>query len=221
PAPRQATPPAPAPAPDAAAPRYPVGRACSKPEAIAAEKKTLPPTAAWEPLDAPKERLSLRVPPGVFQVKRGEDGLELRSSLAARGLGPDGNRERHFAIRLQRVPRGVDELLADTAKGSPLGGLYVEGAFPRRTTASFVPQHDETLAPGSAERATVAGRPAWVWLNGVEGYNSDYVLVELGPKDTLLVVADWNSSIMMGQPECWQRAVIGGVVESVVVDPPK
>ncbi|MGD0523543.1 MAG: hypothetical protein ABSE49_00290 [Polyangiaceae bacterium] len=36
-------------------------------------------------------------------------------------------------------------------------------------------------------RLVVVGRPALLWGTGVEGYDSDNVLVELGPDDTLLV----------------------------------
>ncbi len=195
--------------------KYPVGVRCSAPDAIARENRTLAPVAEWKPVTSAKQRVRLRVPEGVFTVADGADGLRLTSSQKAATLGP-GGKDRPFAIRVVRLSRSIDELLADDSKSSPLG--FVEDAFPKRTAASFRPAEEDAMLSGSAARATVAGKPAYVWVVGVEGYNSDYTLVELGPKDTLLVVADWNSAVMKGQPECWQRAVIGGVVDSIVVD---
>lgn len=197
---------------------YPVGRACSDPKALAAEKRPLPPISAWTTVDSAKQRLQLRVPPGVFKVDDRDGGLELRSSLKAEGLGPAPSYH-VFAIRIRRLARSVDALLADRRKGAPLADVYVEGAFPKRTTASFVAAPDEPMGSGAAVKTTIAGKPAWVWINGVEGYDTDYALVALGAADTLLVTADWNTSIMAGQPECWQRAVIGGVVDSVAPRP--
>lgn len=197
---------------------YPVGHACSDPKAIAAEKRTLPPLSAWTTVDSAKQRIQLRVPPGVFKVDDREGGLDLRSSLKAAGLGPAPSYH-VFALRVRRLARSVDALLADRQKGAPLADVYVEGAFPKRTTASFVAEPDEPMGSGAAVKTSIAGKPAWVWINGVEGYDTDYALVALGAADTLFVTADWNTSIMAGQPECWQRAVIGGVVDSVVPRP--
>jgi hypothetical protein len=191
-----------------------VGVACSSPEAIARENKTLAPVAEWKTVTSAKQRIRLRVPEGVFQVTDAADGLRLTSSQKAKTLGP--GKDRPFALRVLRLSRSIDELLADTSKTSPLG--YVEDAFPKRDARSFKATDEDRMRSGSAARATVAGKPAYVWIVGVEGYNTDYTLVELGPKDTLLVVADWSSSIMKGQPECWQRAIIGGVVDSIVVE---
>jgi hypothetical protein len=196
---------------------YPVGRECRAPEAIAREKRTLPPLDRWQTLVSAKQRLRVRVPEGVFKANDGADGFALVSSEKAHGLGP-GATDRHFELRFRRLARSVDELLADRTKSSPLGMVYLDDAFPKRTTASFVAAPSEPMGSGSSTRATLMGRPAWVWISGVEGYNSDHVLIQLGPKETLLVIANWNSSIMMGQPECWQRAVIGGVVESLVAE---
>lgn len=208
-------PPPPATSAPAAPPRgYPVGAACSSPEAIARENETLAPVAEWKTVTSAKQRVRLRVPEGVFQITDDADGLRLTSSRKAKTLGP--GKDRPFAIRVVRLSRSMEELLADTSKTSPLG--YVEDAFPKRDVRSFKATEEERMGSGSAARATVAGKPAYVWVVGVEGYNTDYTLVELGPKDTLLVVADWNSSVMKGQPECWQRAIIGGVVDSIVVE---
>lgn len=216
--PLAAPPPAAAAAPaDAAAEPsrgYPVGVACSSPEAIARENEKLPPVAEWKTVTSAKQRVRLRVPEGVFRITDAADGLRLTSSKKAKTLGP--GKDRPFALRVVRLSRSIDELLADTSKTSPLG--YVEDAFPKRDARSFKPADEDRMGSGSAARATVAGKPAYVWVVGVEGYNTDYTLVELGPKDTLLVVADWSSSIMKGQPECWQRAIIGGVVDSIVVE---
>jgi hypothetical protein len=218
PATAAASPPIAVPAPEAAGAKdtgYPVGRECSTAEAIAREEKTLAPIRDWQPVEVRKQGIRLRVPAGVFQSAETNDGLLLTSSQKARGLGPDA-KARPFSLRVRRIARSPDDLLADQSKSSPLAGVYVEGAFPKRTTSSFVPQTDEPFGSGAAVRITVAGKPAWVWINGVEGYDTDSVLVELGSKDSLLITADWNSAIM-GQPECWQRAIIGGVVNSITM----
>jgi hypothetical protein len=207
-----------APAEPAAHAAYPVGRECSTEAALRKEKKSLPPRDRWLPIASTKERLRLRVPDGVFQSKEGSDGLRLVSSLKARGLGP-GSSDRYFALRLQRLGRSVDDLLADKTKDSPLAKAYPDEAFPKRTSRSFVASPDEPVRSGASMRTTVAGKPAYVWVTGAEGYNSDYVLVDLGSNETVLVVAEWNSAVMAGQPECYQRAVLGGVIDSIVVDP--
>src|SRR5215472_15326970 len=212
-----ASPSAPAEDAQAAAAEYPIGRECATPEAIAREGKKLPTPADWKDTVAGKGRFRVRVPAGVFRASERDDGLRLVSSQKARTLGPDA-RERPFAIVLRRLPRSVDELLGDTREGSPMEHVYVEGAFPKRSSAGFVPHPHEPLGAGDAVATTIAGKPAFVWINGVEGYNSDYTLIALASRDTLFVVADWNSAIMEGQPECWQRAIIGGVVGSLTVD---
>lgn len=40
--------------------------------------------------------------------------------------------------------------------------------------------------------------------------------MDLGVDDALLVVADWNTAVA-GQPECYQRLILGGVMDSVEV----
>lgn len=208
-------------APDASTPAvgegYPVGRECRTPEALAREKRPLPPLPDWKTISSAKQRVRVRVPAGVFQPSDATDGFHLVSSQKAATLGP-GGKERAFAIHIRRLNVGVDELLADRSKNAPLANVYVEGAFPRRTASSFVAHQDEPMGAGSAVRTTIGGKPTFVWINGVEGYDSDYVLVELGAKDTAFVVADWNSAVMVDQPECWQRTIIGGVVESLIAD---
>jgi len=221
PAPAAASAPPPEPVTSAPAPvatRYPVGKACSDPAAIAKEKRTLPPAAEWTPERASKAKVSVKVPRGVFKPAELPDGIRLVSNVSARGLGPDGDRPRPFAIRIRRVARAVDDLLSDR-KSTLFGGVYLEGPFPKRTTASFVAHEGEPVGSGDAARMTVAGKPAWVVVAGGHGYNTDWVLVAVAPDETLVVDADWNSAIMAGQPECWQRAVIGGVVESITLAP--
>jgi hypothetical protein len=200
-----------------AAPAYPVGRACADPGALAKENKTLPAVDRWPVAHSARLRLEVRVPPGVFRVLDEPDGFRLASSQGAKGLGPDGNTERLFALRFRRIPRGVDAILGDRTKAGPLGGAWIEDAFPKRTTSSFVPRLDEPVGSGTATTMTVAGRPAWVVVTGAHGYDTDWVLVALSDTETLVVDADWNTAIMVGQPECWQRVVIGKVVESLVV----
>jgi hypothetical protein len=191
-----------------------LGRECSTPGAVALEKKALAPRGDWLPLSSKSQRIRVRVPAGVFTPSEAHDGWRLVSSLKAAGLGPDAT-DRHFAIRLRRLSRSVDDLLADTSKNAPLAGLFLDEAFPGRTSSGFVSRPDDTMGSGSSALTSLGARPAYVWVSGVEGYNSDYVLVDLGAADTLLVVADYNSNIM-GQPECYQRTIIAGVVESVV-----
>lgn len=214
--------PAPASASPTAAPiaarGYSLGAECSKPDAIAREGRTLAPNERWDVVASKRERLSLRVPPGVFRVREDASGLSLVSSVKAQGLGPDGKGERPFSIQLRRSSREIDELLADRSESSPLARVYVEGAFPGRTAKSFTVVTDERMGPGTSERITVGGRPAYRFVNGAEGYDSDGVLVDLGSRGTLLVVASWNSSVMAGQPECWQRAIVAGVVQSLRAD---
>ncbi len=95
--------------------------------------------------------------------------------------------------------------------------MYLEETFPKRTRASFVTHADEPFGSGSSVRTKLAGRTAYVWITGVEGYNTDYVLIEAGARETVFVAAEWNAAIMSGQPECWQRSVIGGVVGSITL----
>jgi hypothetical protein len=45
----------------------------------------------------------------------------------------------------------------------------------------------------------------------------DYVLVDLGGKETLLVVGDWFATI--DAPVCYQRTILGAVVDGLVIDP--
>lgn len=203
--------------------QYPVGRECARPEAIAKEKRTLAPVGDWKVFVSRWQRLTVKLPDKVFVTTIDkEDGLRLVSKESARELGPDG-KDRPFAIRVHRVGKSIDELLVDTPKNgdpqNPLGGVYVEGAFPKRTVASFVgSKDDEPMGSGAAVKTKLlGGKDAYVFINGVEGYNTDTTLVALSPKDTLVVSADWNSSIMVGQPECWQRQVIGGIVESIAL----
>jgi hypothetical protein len=198
----------------AASAPYPVGARCARPDALASEKRSLPPEADWRPVSSATQRLSVRVPDGVFTVTDGADGLVLVGADKAETLGDEG-RERHFRITLRRFARSIDDLLGDRRERAPLHGVYVDEAFPKRNVASFAPRLDEPIGPGAAARIAVGGRPAYVWITGAEGYDTDYVLVDLGKDDTALVVAEWSSSIMRGQPECWQREVIGGVVESL------
>jgi hypothetical protein len=203
--------------------QYPVGRECAKPEAIAKEKRTLAPVSDWKVVASKWQMLTVKVPDKVFATMTDrEEALRLVSTKEkAHELGPDG-KDRHFAIRIRRVGKSIDELLADKSKNGPLGGVYVEGAFPKRTAASFVASKDEPLGSGAAVKTKllVSGKDAdaYVFINGVEGYNTDTALISIAPKDTVVVSADWHSSIMMGQPECWQRQVIGGVVESISLD---
>jgi hypothetical protein len=204
---------------DAAAPvapptasRYPREPACADPKAIAKEKRTLPPRSDWETLASASERIEVNAPPGLFTAKERADGWRLESPLKARGLGMEPTYH-VFALRLRRVAKSVDAVLADTAL---LEGAYVDSAFPKHTEASFRRSVENGINPGFADRAVIAGKPAYVWVNGVEGYNTDYVLVHLGPSETLFVTADWNSAIMAGQPQCYQRAVIADVLESLV-----
>ncbi len=198
---------------------YPVGQECSTAKAIAEEKRKLPPAGDWTPITSKHQRLTLRVPAGVFvRTDDTPSELSLVSSVKAKELGGPGAKDRPFAIRVRRVARSADSLLADTTKSSPLGSVYVEDAFQKRTLASFKEHPDEPVHSGFSGRTSVAGHPGFVWVNGVEGYNTDQVLVPLAPNDTLLIAADWNSSIMIGQPECWQRAIIGGVVDSITLE---
>lgn len=194
---------------------YPIGERCARPEAVAEERRTLAHRDAWKVVASGAQRVAARVPEGVFAIEDGAAALVLKSDVKAAGLGPDGAGTRAFAVRIQRVAKGVDEVLSDGSKGAPLGGVFLSDAFPERTTASFVPRAEEPVVSGAAYRATLAGRPAWVWVTGAHGYNTDAALIEIGPKDTVVVRAEWNSSVMAGQPECWQRAVLGGVIESL------
>jgi hypothetical protein len=192
--------------------RYPIGAQCSDPDAIAREKRSLPPRVSWDKLGSSSAKIEVRVPPDVFVPSEGADGWKLTSSLKARGLGPDPTTH-VFAIRFQRFAKSIDALLADKT----IAKAFPDLAFPKQTEASFTPSGDADVVPGFAGRAVVAGHPAFVWVSGVEGYNTDHALVKLGPSDTLFVAADWNSAIMMGQPECYQRTVISGVVDSLKV----
>jgi hypothetical protein len=222
--PSASTPPPAPPAADAAPPAveptdlensaYPIGDACKTPQALAKEKRSLPPRSAWEPITSEKNRLTVSVPPSVFKVTDDDKGLLLTSSVKANGLGPDA-KPRPFAIRLRRVDKSVDELLADKSKGALLDGLYVEGAFPQRTQASFAPYADSTIGPGFAMNLVLSKKQAWIFVGGDHGYNTDATLVRVGPKDTVIASADWSSAVMAGQPECWQRQVIAGVMETL------
>jgi hypothetical protein len=145
----------------------------------------------------------------------GRGGLRLVGALKARELGPDGA-DRYFTIELQRVQRSIDALLADTGERSLVARTLAEGVFPDRTSRSFVDRPSEPVGSGASMRAIVGGHPAFIWVTGVEGYDTDHVLIDLGPDDTLIAEASWNSAIM-GQPECYQRAVIGGVMDSLEV----
>lgn len=197
---------------------YPVGEACSKPEALAAEKKSLPPRASWTPVVSTKQALHLRVPPGVFEVKDGADGLRLVSAQRARGLGGADAKDHVFQIRIVRDRRSASDVLRDRSPKGPLASAFTDEVFPDRDTVKFRPHPLEPIGSGAAAETRIGGEHAWMWVTGAEGYNTDLALVAVGPKDSAVVVADWNTSIMVGQPECWQRAILGGVMDSVVFD---
>jgi hypothetical protein len=194
--------------------QYPIGKACSAPDAIARENRTLAARANWQEVVAPQEHLRVHVPAGTFQSSENADGFHLVSSLSARMLG-EGDDERRFAIHIRRVSQSIDDVLTDTGKDAPIASIFLDDAFPKKSSASFVSHPAEPMRAGASIKASIAGKPGYVWVNGVEGYNSDYALIALGARDTLLIVADWNSASMVGQPECWQRVVLANVIESI------
>jgi hypothetical protein len=195
-----------------------VGASCDTPAALAAEGHARDPSEPFQDLHSTSVRIRLRIPARVFSVKESAVGLDLVSALAARGLGPDATM-RPFAIRVRRLARGLDEVLADKGRRGVLAHAFLDEAFPDRTAQGFVTRLHDPMAAGCSVRTTVAGRPAFVVINGVEGYDTDVVLVGVGPQDTLVVFGDWNSAIM-GKPECYQRVVLGDVVDSIVLDAP-
>lgn len=194
---------------------YPIVDSCKSPQAVAKEKRSLPPRKTWEPITSSQQRLSFAVPPSVFKTTDDASGLVLTSSLSAPGPGPNAP-PRTFSIRVRRVAKSIDELLADKGKDSPLGGVSVEDAFPKRNEKSFAPRAETTRGPGFALALTLANKPAYVFVNGAEGYDTDVSLLRAGARDTVVVVADWNSAIM-GQPECWEQHIIAGVLDTFTI----
>jgi hypothetical protein len=195
---------------------YPTGKTCADAKALVNEHRSLPPRESWLEAQSPAQRITTRVPPGVFSASDGPPGFVLTSSVKANGLGPDA-KPIPFAIRIRRVARSIDDLVADKTKTSLLAGSHVEGAFPKRTEQSFTASMDDDAGVGSASKLMLRGLTAYAFVSGGHGYNNDTALVRVGAKDTVVVRADWNSSIMGGQPECWQRQIIAGVLDQLNV----
>lgn len=195
--------------------RYPIGRDCEKPEALTAEKRSLPRAGAWTAVTSPHQRISLRVPPGVFKVSDNARRLLLTGSDATPSMATGGD-PRPFSIAVQRVAKGADVIASDPQRTKLLLGPFYDLAYELRGDDSPLPPIDENEVQGwSGARVDLLGHTAYVAVNGIEGDNSDYVVVPISDKDTLLVTADWSSTFNFGQPMCFERRIIAGVIESI------
>lgn len=188
---------------------YPVEPSCFEPRALTKEKRSLPPRSSWEKVTLRAEKIALRAPPGVFTLKAYKGGSYLVSGLRVVVDTEPPEPWHVFGIKFWRLPRSIDAIFSEAEQA--------------HATSTFV-RHPEPmdflgyLTKAETTRTTVAERPGYIWAAGAEGYNTDYVLVRVNDRETLLVVTDWISSAILGQPECYQRLVIGGVIDSISVE---
>lgn len=194
-------------------PAYPVGVACSADDALAKELQVLPPPNEWRTLRSGTQKVSLRVPPKFFKVNDGSEGLKLESSLTVKGPGP---KESHtFAINVRRVAKGIDAVLGDTKKRPPIPKVCpADAAFPSRTSDSFSTRAMDPVSVGFSSKTAIDGHPAYLWVGGNEGFNTDCLLIDLN-QETIIAWAEWNAATVSGQPECFQRRVMSAVLLSL------
>ncbi len=194
-------------------PAYPVGVACSADDALAKELQVLPPANEWRTLRSGTQKVSLRVPPKFFKVNDGAEGLKLESSLSAKGPGPKDSHT--FAITIRRVSKPIDALLSDTKKKPAIPkSCPADAAFPSRTSESFSTRAIDPIGVGFSSKTAIDGHPAYLWVGGTDGFNTDCLLIDLN-QETVIVSAEWNAANVSAQPECFQRRVMSAVLLSL------
>lgn len=175
-----------------ASPRQPAPLKCSR--AWQTERRQKPPAGlprlpAKVSLDVatwPRQQaagIAWQQPPGVFAVRPRGDGAELWTELvvdAPHGESEPGDETRQwFRAAFHVIPRGFAATVCEHLT------FMFDAASPKGIKLE-----------DSAERRMVGGQPAWVFGLGAHGYEDTYVLVELGPERTGLLVLSTVGSVL-------------------------
>lgn len=174
----------------------------------------LPALGTWSVARLPGEKLELRYPGELFLLDDEKSGVLLTSQLSAAPVevkGGDGAVPPAYTFR-GRV-RVAPQDLASAAHSEGVGPM-----FPGGKREAFVE------AAGRSQKLTIASRAGYMQRVMAHGFNATIVLVELGPKRTLVARFDTIGEELRGRvepssyrPEGWQQDLAMAVVATLRV----
>lgn len=172
----------------------------------------LPPRATWSVAKLPGEKLELQYPGELFLLDEEKGGVLLTSQLSAAPVevkGGDGAVPPAYTFRGRLRVAPQDLIEAAKAEG-------VAPMFPGGKRDAFVE------ATGRSQKLTVAARAAYMQRVVAHGFNATVVLVELGPKRTLIARFDTLGEELRPRveptsyrPEAWQQDLALAVLATV------
>ncbi len=173
------------------------------PESPDAGFAPLPKLETWAVARIPGEKLELRYPSELFLLDEDAGGVLLTSQLVATPVEvPDGAVPPAYAFRGRLTVRALG--VVDAAKAEKIGPI-----FPGDKREAFVE------VDGRAKKLVLASHAAYMQRLFAHGFNSTVVLIELGPKRTLVARFDTLGEELRPRvepsswrPETWQRDLV-------------
>ncbi|GAC1595766.1 MAG: hypothetical protein NVS3B20_19410 [Polyangiales bacterium] len=161
--------------------------------------------------------IALRYPSAILHWNKVTAGVDLTSDIHCPTLRGEGGPPYRFAIHLRVVEEPLKEIVRK-------GTLIVPGlrrdildlAFPQRTLPdSRASDKVSSDCVEHAEEVTLSGKIAYRFTIGVEGYNTDWILMALSAKQSLIIEAPWIGPTITPDPSPTEMPVLQGVLENM------
>jgi hypothetical protein len=202
-APGLVTPPAPS---ASGAPAAPVASAApSAPASATAEEEPAAPPRDltvprnWTRYTHKRLGLSFAYPKATFRLTETTEGLKLQSTLSRDELGENPKPEKWFYEMTVRT--GHADVIAVLKKDL---AVWYDMAFPKGV---FDPDN------GSIRRTRLAGLDGYRLSSGIEGYNTEVLILARGPKTTLVIAFSTIGDVMGPDPTSEEQNRVFAIIE--------